>query len=48
MITVVPEGYQDNDEELAKATSIIIKMEPGPAQGANQPELDGRQHRRLL
>jgi ubiquinol-cytochrome c reductase iron-sulfur subunit len=29
MITVVPEGYQDNDEELAKATSIIIKMEPG-------------------
>ena len=29
MITVVPEGSQDNDEELAKATSIIIKMEPG-------------------
>ncbi len=29
MITVVPDGYQDNDEELAKATSIIIKMEPG-------------------
>jgi ubiquinol-cytochrome c reductase iron-sulfur subunit len=29
MITVVPEGYQDNDEELAKSTSIIIKMEPG-------------------
>jgi ubiquinol-cytochrome c reductase iron-sulfur subunit len=29
MITVVPQGYQDNDEELAKSTSIIIKMEPG-------------------
>ncbi len=29
MITVVPEGYQDDDDELAKATSIIIKMEPG-------------------
>ena len=29
MITVVPEGYQDDDEELAKATTIIIKMEPG-------------------
>ncbi len=32
MITVVPEGYQDNDEELAKATSIIIKMAPGQLQ----------------
>jgi ubiquinol-cytochrome c reductase iron-sulfur subunit len=29
MITVVPEGYQDNDEALAKATSIIIKFAPG-------------------
>jgi ubiquinol-cytochrome c reductase iron-sulfur subunit len=29
MITVVPEGYQDSQQELAKATSIIIKMEPG-------------------
>lgn len=29
MITVVPDGYQDNQEALAKATSIIIKMEPG-------------------
>ena len=29
MITVVPEGYQDDDDELAKATSIIIKMQPG-------------------
>jgi len=29
MITVVPEGYQDNDEELAKSTAIIIKMAPG-------------------
>jgi ubiquinol-cytochrome c reductase iron-sulfur subunit len=32
MITVVPDGYQDNDQELAKATSIIIKMEPGQLQ----------------
>ncbi|MGA2824606.1 MAG: Rieske 2Fe-2S domain-containing protein [Streptosporangiaceae bacterium] len=32
MITVVPEGYQDNDEQLAKATAIIIKMEPGQLQ----------------
>jgi ubiquinol-cytochrome c reductase iron-sulfur subunit len=32
MITVVPEGYQDNDEALAKATAIIIKMEPGQLQ----------------
>lgn len=29
MITVIPEGYQDNDEVLAKATAIIIKMQPG-------------------
>jgi ubiquinol-cytochrome c reductase iron-sulfur subunit len=29
MITVIPQGYQDNDEVLAKATAIIIKMEPG-------------------
>ena len=29
MITVVPEGFQDDDEALAKATTIIIKMEPG-------------------
>lgn len=29
MITVVPDGYQDDDVELAKATSIIIKMRPG-------------------
>ncbi|HEY2522996.1 MAG TPA: Rieske 2Fe-2S domain-containing protein [Streptosporangiaceae bacterium] len=32
MITVIPEGYQDNDEVLAKATVIIIKMEPGQLQ----------------
>jgi ubiquinol-cytochrome c reductase iron-sulfur subunit len=32
MITVVPDGYQDNQEELAKATAIIIKMEPGQLQ----------------
>ena len=29
MITVIPEGYQDNDLVLAKATCIIIRMEPG-------------------
>jgi ubiquinol-cytochrome c reductase iron-sulfur subunit len=32
MITVIPEGYQDNDDVLAKATAIIIKMEPGQLQ----------------
>jgi ubiquinol-cytochrome c reductase iron-sulfur subunit len=29
MITVIPEGYQDNQDALAKATAIIIKMRPG-------------------
>lgn len=29
MITVIPEGYQDNDDALVKATVIIIKFEPG-------------------
>jgi ubiquinol-cytochrome c reductase iron-sulfur subunit len=29
MITVIPEGYQDNDVELAKAATIIIKLAPG-------------------
>ena len=29
MITVIPEGYEDNDVVLAKATCIIIRMEPG-------------------
>jgi ubiquinol-cytochrome c reductase iron-sulfur subunit len=29
MITVVPEGYQDNLDALAKATTIIIKFAPG-------------------
>ena len=32
MITVVPEGYPDNDDALAKATVIIIKFAPGRAQ----------------
>jgi ubiquinol-cytochrome c reductase iron-sulfur subunit len=32
MITVIPEGYQDNQEALAKATAIIIKFEPGQLQ----------------
>jgi ubiquinol-cytochrome c reductase iron-sulfur subunit len=29
MITVVPDGYQDNLDALAKATTIIIKFGPG-------------------
>jgi ubiquinol-cytochrome c reductase iron-sulfur subunit len=29
MITVIPEGHQDNQDELAKATAIIIKFAPG-------------------
>jgi ubiquinol-cytochrome c reductase iron-sulfur subunit len=32
MITVIPEGYQDNDVELAKAATIIIKFSPGQLQ----------------
>jgi ubiquinol-cytochrome c reductase iron-sulfur subunit len=29
MITMVPDGFQDNDDVLAKATVIIIKFAPG-------------------
>ncbi len=29
MITVIPEGYQDNQDELAKAGVILIKFSPG-------------------
>jgi ubiquinol-cytochrome c reductase iron-sulfur subunit len=32
MITVIPEGYQANDDALVKATVIIIKFEPGELQ----------------
>jgi len=32
MITVIPEGYQDNADALAAATSIIIKFQPGVLQ----------------
>ncbi len=32
MITVVPDGYQDNFNALAKATCIIIKFAPGQVQ----------------
>src|SRR5262249_60262510 len=28
-ITVVPDGFQDNQDALAKATTIIIKFAPG-------------------
>ena len=29
MITIVPDGYQDNSDELAKAAVILIKFAPG-------------------
>jgi ubiquinol-cytochrome c reductase iron-sulfur subunit len=29
MITVIPEGYQDNDDAIAKAAVVIIRFEPG-------------------
>ena len=29
---MVPEGYQDNDDELAKAATILIKLDPGQLQ----------------
>jgi ubiquinol-cytochrome c reductase iron-sulfur subunit len=29
LITVIPEGYQDDDDALAKATAILIKFYPG-------------------
>jgi ubiquinol-cytochrome c reductase iron-sulfur subunit len=32
MITVIPEGYQDDAEALAAATAIIIKFQPGVLQ----------------
>jgi ubiquinol-cytochrome c reductase iron-sulfur subunit len=32
MITVVPDGYQDNPDALAAATAIIIKFQPGVLQ----------------
>jgi ubiquinol-cytochrome c reductase iron-sulfur subunit len=32
LITVVPEGYQDNQDVLAKAASILIKFDPGQLQ----------------
>jgi ubiquinol-cytochrome c reductase iron-sulfur subunit len=32
MITVIPEGYQDNDVALTKAATIIIKLAPGELQ----------------
>ena len=32
MITVIPEGYQDNDVALAKAATVIIRFAPGQLQ----------------
>jgi ubiquinol-cytochrome c reductase iron-sulfur subunit len=32
MVTVIPEGYQDNADALAAATAIIIKFQPGVLQ----------------
>jgi quinol---cytochrome c reductase iron-sulfur subunit len=29
MITIVPDGYQDNDDDLVKAAVILIKFRPG-------------------
>ncbi|MBV9448738.1 MAG: Rieske 2Fe-2S domain-containing protein [Streptosporangiaceae bacterium] len=29
MITIAPEGYQDNQDEMAKAAVILIKLRPG-------------------
>jgi ubiquinol-cytochrome c reductase iron-sulfur subunit len=34
MITVIPEGYAENQDELAKATTIIVKLAPGELQPA--------------
>jgi ubiquinol-cytochrome c reductase iron-sulfur subunit len=34
MITVIPEGYQDDDDALAKAATIIIKFAPGELIGS--------------
>ncbi|HUZ36802.1 MAG TPA: Rieske 2Fe-2S domain-containing protein [Streptosporangiaceae bacterium] len=36
MITVVPDGFQDNLDALAKATTIIIKFGPGELQPPTQ------------
>ena len=32
MITVIPEGYEDDDDALAKAATILIKFGPGELQ----------------
>ncbi|HEY3733223.1 MAG TPA: Rieske 2Fe-2S domain-containing protein [Streptosporangiaceae bacterium] len=32
LITVVPDGYQDDDDALAKAAAILIRFEPGQLQ----------------
>ncbi len=58
MITIVPDGYQDDPDALAKAAVILIKFRPGELQRADDlrrqhadqhDELDGRElHRRLL
>jgi ubiquinol-cytochrome c reductase iron-sulfur subunit len=32
LITVIPDGYQDNDDDLAKAATILIKFQPGELQ----------------
>jgi len=48
MITVVPDGYQEDLDALAKATTIIIKFRAGRASGAHGDELDRGKHRRVL
>jgi ubiquinol-cytochrome c reductase iron-sulfur subunit len=41
MITVVPDGYQDNQDALAAATAIIIKFQPGVMQFGRPNQVRG-------
>jgi ubiquinol-cytochrome c reductase iron-sulfur subunit len=41
MITVIPEGYQDDQNALAAATAIIIKFQPGVLQFGKPNEVRG-------
>ena len=34
-LSVIPEGYADNDDALAKAATTLIKFRPGELQGAD-------------
>ncbi len=53
MITVIPEGYAENQDVLAKAVTIIIKFAPASScrtrqQAGHDHELDRGRHRRVL